>query len=140
MNVFPEIVTLINRAPIVLTVRFDGEEKTLYPGENQVPRIVVPYAKSQNPIMGSEEFTDPTGYKYLVALKGSKKDPQEMLTEEEWNDHLAAPQRLNRQQIIDDRGDTKSREVVRGKKKQSPFEARFPVSVDGAGMSEITPE
>lgn len=140
MHVFPEIVTLINRAPVPLTVRFDGEEKTLYPGENQVPRIVVPYAKSQNPIMGSEDFQDPTGYKYLVALKGSKKDPQEPLTEEEWADHLASPQRLNRQQIIDERGDSKSREVVRGKKKQSAFEARFPVNIDGAGMAEITPE
>lgn len=140
MNVFPEIVILINRAPVPLTVRFDGEEKTLYPGENSVPRIVVPYAKAQNPVMGSEDFSDPTGYKYLVALKGSKKDPQEPLTQEEWAAHLEAPQRLNRSQIQDERGDPKSREVVRGKKKQSSFEARFPVNIDGAGMAEMTPE
>lgn len=140
MNIFPEMVTVINRAPVPITVRFDGEEKMLQPGENIVPRVVVPYAKSQNPVMGSEDFFDPTGYKFLVSVKGRKKDPQEMLTKEEWEDHLSQPQRLNRQQVIDERGDPRAREVLRGRKKQSAFEARFAVgNGDGAGLGSETP-
>lgn len=128
MSFFGEIVTLINRAPITLNCRYDGKDVVLQPGENHgFAKVAVIYAKNQNPINGTEDPNNPSigGCRYLVGVKGSK-DNCKPLTKEEWTLHLSKPQRLNRDLIIEERGDPKSREVVKGKKVRSTFEASVP--------------
>jgi hypothetical protein len=77
---FRDSVTLINRTDRKLNVRYDGEDIVLTPGENPgFPLVAVPYAKKQNPLMGSKHPINPTKYICLVgvkALEGMKqKDP-----------------------------------------------------------------
>jgi len=87
MGVFYEQSEVINRTSGVLHVRYDGQDIELQPNydaegkplpdvQNMIPAIAVPYAKSQNVLMGSESALDPTDYEVLVgvvAKKGSKQ-------------------------------------------------------------------
>ena len=68
MAVFQTLVPVFNRAPVPLTIRFDGQEKTLEPGESFIPDITVMYANNQNPIMGTADVNNPhvSGARYLV--------------------------------------------------------------------------
>jgi hypothetical protein len=139
MSFFGDTVTIINRVPWPLNVRWDGRDVVLQPGENAgFPKVAVMYAKNQNPIMGSEDVYDPSKAQFLVGVKGTK-DNCTTLTMDQIEQHQAAPQRINRQQIADDRGDRKSREVLRGRKggvAASSFEARF--NIGEADGSELT--
>jgi len=81
---YKESITLVNRTNRVLSVRFDGEDTHLQPGENPgFPKVAVPYAKKQNPLMGSKHPIDPRRYICLVGVKGTKDDctpiPQDVL-------------------------------------------------------------
>lgn len=129
MPVFHDLAPLINRAPVPLSVRFDGQEHTLVPGENMVPRIVIPYAKNQNPIMGTHDPYNPSlsGGKYLVGVKGTK-DLCTPLTPEEWKTHLGNPSYLDLDALFGVRLSTKEHMVVRGRKPASLHEARERVS------------
>lgn len=100
---FQELVTLVNRSPVERSIRFDGQEMRIPPhGEVQVPRIVVSYAKNQNPIMGSQDPNNPhlSGARYLVGVKG--KDDCEPLTKEEWEDHLNRPLRVDEEALFEE--------------------------------------
>jgi len=136
LGVFQETVTLVNRAPVNLSVRFDGQDKTIKPGENPgFPKVAVKFAKAQNPIMGTEDPYNPTDYRCLVGVKGTK-DNCKALTKEEWEDHLGRPQRVDRTDL-DARikaDHPKNRVELRGRKKHSAFDARTGTqqSVDGA--------
>lgn len=135
MNFFGDTVTIINRAPWPINVRWDGKDVTLQPGETPgFPRLAVPYAKNQNPLMGSEDPEDPSRFEYLVGVKGSKRDNLKPLTKAEIEQHETSPQRLNRAAMQEMRGDVKAREVVRGKKQPSAFQARYEISNDGGGL------
>lgn len=84
LGAYKESVTLINRTNRFLNVRFDGEDTQLAPGENPgFPKIAVPYAKKQNPLMGSKHPVDPRRYICLVGVKDTKDDvtpiPQDVL-------------------------------------------------------------
>lgn len=129
MAVFYELVDLWNRAPINLTVTFDGQEKTLTPGSNPVPEIVVPFAKNQNPIMGSADPNNPhiSGARYLVGVKGVYGDEWEPLSKEEWEAHLGRPCRTDEQAAFEEKygGDPKARLVVHGKGKRSTAGSRY---------------
>lgn len=70
---FRDSVTLVNRTDRVLNVRYDGEDISIQPGENHgFPKVAVPYAKKQNPLMGSKHPNDPRRYISLVGVKGTK--------------------------------------------------------------------
>lgn len=72
---FRDSVTLINRTSRTLDVRYDGEDMKIPPGENPgFPKVAVPYAKKQNPLMGSKHPINPTRYISLVGVKDSKDD------------------------------------------------------------------
>lgn len=72
---FKDSVTLVNRTSRILTVRFDGEDTYLQPGENPgFPLVAVPYAKKQNILMGSRHPDVPMQFIALVGVKGSKDD------------------------------------------------------------------
>lgn len=75
LGTFRDSVTLVNRTNRVLNVRYDGEDISLKPGENPgFPLVAVPYAKRQNPLMGSKHPTSPTKFIALVGVKGGKDD------------------------------------------------------------------
>lgn len=87
MGVFYEQTEVINRTSKVLHGRYDGQDIELQPnydeeGEavpdvhNIVPSITVPYLKSQNVLMGSEDPLDPTDYEVLVGVLAKKGQKQ----------------------------------------------------------------
>jgi hypothetical protein len=118
MGIFHQQVILINRAPVNLTVTFDGQAKTLTPGENTVPAIVVDYPN--NPHI--------SGGRYLVGVKDSDEPGEETepLTDEEWATHLGRPCRIDEQEAFNEKygGDPKARLVVHGKGRRSTANSR----------------
>jgi hypothetical protein len=141
MGIFQETVQLFNRAPVNLTVTFDGQAKTLVPGVNLVPQVTISFAKNQNPIMGSHDPYNPhaTGARYLVGVVGSK-DSVEPLTEEEWAAHLNAPTRDDFQRIFDEKysSDPKARLVTKGAGKKNAANSRYDAGGSPMGNSEFT--
>lgn len=117
MGIFQDNVVLINRAPAALSVMFDGQEMTLAPGENILPRVAVPYAKNQNPIKGSGDLNNPhmSGAQYLVGVKDTK-DNCDLLTPSEWAAHQKRPSRYDEEAIFEERysADPKARMIVSG--------------------------
>lgn len=127
MGVFFEMQEVVNRTSKVLHVRFDGQDIELEPNYNEkgernpevrnmLPLIAVPYAKSQNVLMGSESPDDPTDYTVLVgavAKKGAKqKDDLGFL---EQSDALT---RVSLEEMLD--GDPSVKEIkVAGKRNQA---------------------
>lgn len=77
LGVFNNSVTLINRTSRILTVRYDGEDIQLQPGENPgFPAIAVPFARKQNPLMGSKHPVNPLKYISLVGVKAKPGEKQ----------------------------------------------------------------
>jgi hypothetical protein len=140
-GVFSEQVELINRAPVELSVMFDGQTKTLVPGSNIVPRIVVPFAKNQNPIMGTQDPYNPhiTGCQYLVGVAGTK-DPVKFLTNEQWEEHLGKPCREDVDQLFEDRygADPKAKLVVLNKGRKSTARSRHDAGSSPKGNSTFS--
>lgn len=102
---FGDVVTLINRTSKPLTVRYDGIDYTIEPGENPAfPRVMVKYAKDQNPLMGSEHPFDPNRFVSLVGVKGTKDDCAPI-------EQSSAPQRIDRS---DERERGKISKQIRG--------------------------
>lgn len=143
MGIFHEQVEIVNRAPVDLTVIFDGQSKTLKPGKNIVPKAVVQYAKNQNPIKGSQDPNNPhiSGARYLVGIP-SEGDDCTPLSEEEWNDHLDQPSRINAKEAFLERygGDPKARLVVQGKGKKSTATSRIEAGGNPRGESSFEHE
>jgi len=141
MGIFLEHVQLFNRAPVALTVQFDGQCKTLEPGPNTVPGIVVQYAKNQNPIMGSQDPYNPhiDGGKYLLGVVGTKDDVTP-LTKEEWEAHTNAPCREDVQRLFEDRygSDPKAKLVAFGKGRKTTANSRYDAGASPAGNSEFS--
>jgi hypothetical protein len=75
LGAFRDAVTLVNRTSRALNVRYDGEDIVLRPGENPgFPKVAIPFAKKQNPLMGSKHPVNPTKFISLVGVKDSKDD------------------------------------------------------------------
>lgn len=102
VGVFQDMVEIVNRAPVNLSVQFDGQSHTLTPGRNFIPRVTLPYAKNQNPLKGSADLDNPTatGLEFLIGIVGTR-DNCEPLTDEEWAAHNASPSRFNTDDILD---------------------------------------
>ena len=112
MGVFYEQTEVINRTSKVLHVRFDGQDIELQPNydakgnllpdvRNMIPTITVPYAKSQNVLMGSEAAMDPTDYEVLVGVKAAKpgaKQKDDITFCEQSNE----PTRVRLEEYLDD--------------------------------------
>lgn len=137
---FVDQITLVNRAPINLTVTFDGVSKTLTPGENLVPSVVVDYAKNQNPIMGTQDPYNPNiqGCRYLVGVKG--RDDCAKLTQDEWEEHLRRPCREDEQEWFANEygNDPKAKLVTRGKGRSTAAGNRAAAADIPKGISEFT--
>jgi hypothetical protein len=137
MGIFYESVEIINRAPVNLSVMFDGQSKTLVPGKNHIPYMTVQFAKNQNPIMGSADPHNPhiSGAKYLIGVPGEDlPEDLTMLTEVEWAAHLGQPTRENSQQAFEEKygDDPKARLVVRGQGRKTTATSRYDAT-QGAG-------
>ena len=136
MAVFQTLVPVFNRAPVPLSIRFDGQEKTIEPGEVYIPDITVMYAKNQNPIMGSQDVNNPhvSGARYLIVEKG-EDGYGEPLTPLEWDFHLGCPSRYNEQAAFEEKyaNAPKARLVLRGKGRQSTATSRY----DAGGMEGV---
>jgi hypothetical protein len=117
MGIFYDMCEVVNRAPIAITVRFDGQDLVLQPGVARIPRVAVSYGKNQNPIMGSQDPTNPhiSGAQYLLGVVG--EDPCDPLTQEEWEAHLKRPCRIDEIALFEELygGDPKARMVLQGK-------------------------
>ena len=141
MGVFLEQVELFNRAPVDLTVTFDGQCKTLKPGPNMVPRLVVQYAKQQNLINGTRDPYNPhiTGAQYLVGVMGSK-DNCTPLTQLEWEAHLNRPCCDDEQRWFEDKygNDPKAKLVVHGKGRKTTANSRYDAGSSPTGNSEFS--
>jgi len=147
MGIFYDQVTLVNRAPINLTVMFDGQAKTLTPGDNVVPEIVVGFAKNQNPVMGSQDPGNPhmSGARYLVGVKLADGQPYpgdeiEPLTKEEWEDHCNRPCREDEQAAFEEKygGDPKARLVVHGKGRKTAAKSRYEAGGSSQGTADFS--
>jgi len=119
MGIFQEMITVYNRAPVALTVRFDGQQIEIPPGATSIPKVVAEFAKNQNPIMGSQDADNPnvSGAEYLIGIVGRRGENCEPLTAEEWETHLGKPCRVNTDEMFEGLLDTKERVFVRGRKK-----------------------
>lgn len=128
MAVFQTLVPVFNRAPVPLTVRFDGQEYTIQPGEDKIPDVTVLFAKNQNPVMGSADPNNPhvSGARYLIVEKGD--DGYGMpIPKQEWEDHLDQPQRIDSQSAFREKygSDPKAKLVTWGKGKKSTANSRY---------------
>ena len=112
----PEMGELFNRTNTVQTVRFDGQSFELAVGLNVVPKVIIPYAKNQLVLMGSESATDPSDFVALVGVPG-RDDCSPVEQDEE------QPTRVRLEDIVGEG----VKIVKRGKKKRSAFEAAVPV-------------
>lgn len=71
LGIYRDAVTVINRADHDLVVRYDGEDIILKPGPNAgFPAVAVPYAKKQNPLMGSKHPLNPLKFISLIGVEG----------------------------------------------------------------------
>lgn len=74
---YKDAVTLVNRTSRNLTVRYDGEDSIITPGENPgFPKVAVEFAKRQNPLMGSKHPNDPRKFIILVGVKAAAGEKQ----------------------------------------------------------------
>ena len=123
MGAFGDTVTLVNRTSKTLIpgVRFDGREYPIEPGENSgFPKAWVPFAKSQNKLLGSQQPFNPTAYISLVGVKDTKDDcsPIEQSNEPQCLDRSGDKRRGRRSKVIEADGPT-------------PFDAQMPGAIDG---------
>ena len=69
-----EFVTVVNRTVRPLKAKFDGEAYIIPVGESTLTKVVVPFAKRQNPILGTMSPRNPNDVQFLIGVKGTK-DP-----------------------------------------------------------------
>lgn len=102
VGVFQDLREVVNRAPVDLTVTFDGQSHTMKPGKNMIPAVTIPYAKNQNPQKGTGDLDNPTatGVAFLLGVVGTP-DNCDPLTDEEWAAHCISPSRFNTDDILE---------------------------------------
>jgi hypothetical protein len=122
MGLFHEMTEVVNRTSKKLSVRFDGQDVEILPnytdkGErisdvrNMLPTVVVPYAKSQNVLMGSEDPLDPSEFEVLVGAVAKKGRPQK--DDISFLEQSNEPTRVKLEEYLDD---PQAKIVVAGRK------------------------
>lgn len=126
MGIFHEMRRVRNLAPVNLTVKFDGQELTLPPGESDIPKVTVEYAMNQNPIMGTADADNPniSGGQYLVVPVKSKYD-REPLSQAEWEEHLRRPCRIDEQAFFEDKLGAHEKMIVKGAGRKTQAKSLF---------------
>jgi len=127
-GVFQDMVKIVNRGQMPLTVTFDGQQTIVQPGEGFLPSVTIPYAKNQHPVMGSVDPNNPSisGGEYLIGVVG--KDNCEPMTKAEWNAHCEAISRVDLKVLLEDELGPGQRVEVRGRGRKTAarnaYEAR----------------
>lgn len=113
MGIFYEQTEVVNRTSGVLHVRFDGQDIELPPNydadgnrlpdvHNFIPTVTVPYAKSQNVLMGSEAPLDPSDYEVLVAKVADKKKGEKQTDDTSFCEQSRELTRVKLDEYLDD--------------------------------------
>ncbi len=128
-GVFQDMVPVVNRAPVPLTVKFDGQETVIKSGPGFLPSLTINYAKNQNPIMGSVDPNNPhiSGGEYLIGVVD--RDNTKMLTPAEWNAHCDAISRVDLKTLLEDELGPGQRVEVRGKGRKTQARNAFEAGV-----------
>jgi hypothetical protein len=129
MGVFQHMIPVFNVGRVPCVVTFDGQQTTVPVGPSQLPDITLPYAKNQNPVMGSQDPNNPslTGVKTLIRVVD--KDDCTPMTDEEWEAHSVAACRMDWLSLIEDRLKPGERVVVKGKKAGVQAKSAFDTGV-----------
>ena len=91
-----ETVTLVNRVKRILPCIYDGDHYEITPGENVGwPKVMVSFAKNQNPRMGTQDPYVGSKFESLVGVKGTK-DPIDPIDEKK----EMAVERLDRKKVM----------------------------------------
>lgn len=143
MGIFQDYIKVYNRAPITLTVTFDGQRENIPRGEGEIPRITVPFAKNQNPIMGSQDPNNPhmSGAQFLIVEEGDEGYGIP-LTREEWEAHLKRPCRMNELALFEEvgEGDPKVHMVVKGQGRKTTAATRYEAGGGPGGDAQFAVE
>ena len=131
MGIFHDTTTVINLAPVPLRVTFDGQSTDIPPGESQLPKVTVGYAKNQNPVPGSADMDNPTisGARYLISVKGNPKDRQTPFTEDEWAIMQGKPSRFDTDAFFEERLGPKEHVITRGRGRKVQAKSSFDAGV-----------
>ena len=76
-----QFVTVVNRTTRELYAKWDGKDFVIPVGESTMPLEVVPYAKRQNPILGTMHPQNPKSVQFKLGVKGTK-DPINPIVED----------------------------------------------------------
>ncbi len=138
MGVFQDMIEVRNLAPIELTITFDGQTMRIQPGVTSIPKCTLLHAMNQNPIMGKADAWNPniSGGKYLVVPVGSKYD-RDPLTQEEWEEHLQRPCRIDEVAFFEDRLGPKEHMVARGKGRKTQARSLHDQGVRPVGSGSV---
>ena len=142
MGIFQEMVIVVNRTPVPLNVRFDGQDTVLPPGESALPKVAVGYAKNQNPIMGSADPNNPSlsGARYLLGVKDTHDDCKK-LTKDEWDAHCDAACRMDWKALVEDVGVKPGEHyAIKGKKGGVQAKSAFDQGVRNRGTANMNVE
>jgi hypothetical protein len=145
VGVFQEMVEVVNRTSEPVNLRYDGQDMEIPPNYDKdgnpiegvctkIPRQCVPYALSQNPVMGTEDALDPSSFESKVGIIDPKKNPKK---NHSWYDCSFRPidkaelTRVNVRKMLEDDPQV-SDVVVRGRKiddvrpigDKAPFDVR----------------
>jgi hypothetical protein len=128
MGIFHEMMEVVNRCPWPLSIRFDGQESTLAPGKNSIPKTTLFYALNQNPLMGSQDADNPSvsGAEYLIGIPGDEKYPCDPLTKDQIEQQTSKPSRYDYEELINPRLGKRDKIEIKGRKKVSTYDAKEP--------------
>lgn len=140
MGIFQKLVNVYNRAPVELYVMFDGQRKEVPPGLSQLPDITIPYAKNQNPVMGSADPNNPqmSGARYLIVEENHDGYGVPM-DRQEWEAHMKRPCRIDEEAAFAERygNDPKARQVLHGKGKKTIAGSRYEAGGNPGGLASF---
>lgn len=138
---FVRRVPIFNRAPVTLSVMFDGERSPIPPGLSELPEHTVGKAKNQNPIMGTGDPYNPgaAGCKYLIVTE-EEEHWKEPLSVEEWEDHCNRPCREDETIWFRDHygEDPKAKMVKRGSRHTVAARSRGEAGGVTTGLAQFT--
>ena len=141
MGIFLKRLKVFNRAPIALSVMFDGQRDDIPTGFYEIPEPAVWKAQNQNPIMGTGDPYNPgaSGTKYLVVMEG-EEGYGVPLTKEEWETHCKRPCREDEQIWFAERyGDDKHAKLLtRGSRQAVAARNRQEAGGVPRGLAEFT--
>lgn len=141
MGIFLKRLRIFNRAPIPLSVMFDGQREDLPPGQSELPEAAVWKAQNQNPIMGTGDPYNPgaNGTKYLIVMEGEEGFGVP-LTKLEWETHCKRPCREDETIWFQEKygDDPKAKLIQRGSRQSVAARNRAEVAEIPKGNAEFT--